>query len=168
MRKIVFGLLAAIIVLTWPMSLVIDPPKFKTETIFYKIETEEQRLFLLKHGLDHSFIKRIFYNKYTIYKDRYLSNLGVFFDINNYFFKMHPREDASSINFRNKFPFWSVIFLIPGLMVVVSRRKIILVVLAIEGLVLACLKNFDGFDMVAYIPISLILFEGMNKIWPRK
>lgn len=150
--------------MTWPVSVWKERPSFKTETIFYEVGREEARINLIKLGLDDSQMKRLFYSKYVFYKDRYLSNLMVFFDINNYFFKLHPREDAATVGYRIKFPFWSVIFFVPGLMVAVKKNKLILWSIVGAGLLLSFLRNFDGFDMLVYIQFSLILFWGMKLI----
>lgn len=155
--------LLLLIIGSWGTSLLTQPPKLKLATIFYPIIGEEKRIFDEKKGLDTSQIKVIYYNKTTIYSNRYWNNFFGLLDINSYFFGGHPREDVSDRVFRTKI-IWILVFpFILGLW----RIRIGWKWLGILFL-LALLKNPDGWDFILAIPMMLILDNGINnahRLW---
>lgn len=162
MRKVVLFL---IIAGWWGWGLLKEPSHWSLETIFYPPAGEEKRLFEEKKGLDTSPVKRFYYNKATIYFNRYTANFFGLLDINSYFFGGHPREDVSGRVFRLKI-FWLLVLpFFLGLWRMRLGRKW-LVVLA----VLAILKNPDGWDFIMTVPIGLIIdngFTNLEKWWRR-
>ena len=157
--------LIILIISSWGTSLITQPPKWKLSTIFYPIVGEEKRIFDEKKGLDTSSIKRIYYNKTTIFSNRYWNNFFGLLDINGYFFKSHPREDVSDRVFRTKL-LWVLIF---PFIIGIWRIKLGWKWLGVLFL-LALLKNPDGWDLVLAIPIAQILDNGITnaqEIWKK-
>lgn len=162
MRKFV---IFVIVIGGWGWSLWQNPSQWSLETIFYPPVGEERRLFEEKKGLDTSSVKRLYYNKATIYLNRYTTNFFGLLDVNSYFFRGHPREDVSGRVFRSKV-FWLLILpFFSGLWRVKLGGKW-LVILA----VLAVLKNPDGWDLIMVVPIGLIINNGFTNLeqWWRK
>lgn len=166
LKKIIFWLLMLEIMISWPLSLIKSPPKTSFETIFYSFSNDEQWTYSKKLALDTSKIKRFYYNKITIFKQRYINNFLVLTDLNNYFFTMHPREDVSGVNYRFKFPFLAIIFLIVAIKVTINQKKYFKIWLIIfcEMLILSFLKQMDGFDILLYIPITFLLYLGAKEL----
>jgi hypothetical protein len=165
-KKIIFGILVAVILASWPWSMVKNPAKFKLETIFYSASADEKWAFSKKVALDTSSIKKFYYNKMTIVKERYFKNFLVSIDLNNYFFAMHPREDVSGVDYRFKYPWWTIIFLVLGIKVAVRNKKIkkIGIIFLVEILLLSFLKYMDGWDLILYFPISWLMILGAKEI----
>ena len=169
LKKISFGLVAFLVLVMWPLSLILNPPKTSFKTIFYQDKIEELK-YLEKLSLDTSLVKRFYYNKTTIHKQRYLDNFLVLADLNNYFFIMHPREDVSGVNYRFKFPFVTIFFLVMAIKVTINQKKYYKIWLIILGqiLVLSFLKQMDGLDIFLYIPITFLLYLGAKEITKHK
>ena len=165
-KKIIFGLLILEIMISWPLSLLKSPPKINFASIFYTPSHDEQWSYKTKLALDTSKIKRIYYNKTTIFKQRYLGNFLVLSDLNNYFFVMHPREDVSGVNYRFKYPFWAILFLLVAIKVTINQKKYFKLWLIILGemLILSFFKEMDGLDILLYIPITFLLYSGVKEI----
>jgi len=165
-KKIILGILIVEIIISWPLSLIKKPTKIRLETIFYPVTQEENWNFQKKLALDTSRIKKFYYNKTTIIKDRYFKNLLVLTDLNNYFFSMHPREDISGVNYRFKYPFWTIIFLVLGIKATVKNKKYTWIwrLMLFEMLVLSFLKQMDGWDIILFLPISWLMILGVKEI----
>lgn len=165
-KKIIFTLLILEILICWPLSLIKKPVNISFKTIFFPITEQERIIFEEKLSLDTSRIKRFYYNKSTIIKDRYFKNFLVLVDSNNYFFIMHPREDVSDIDYRFKYPFWAIIFLILAISVTIKNKKYFKVwlIILVEVIVLSFLKQTDGLDLLLYLPISYLLYLGAKQI----
>jgi hypothetical protein len=166
LKKIIFWILLLEIIVSWPLSLIISPPKIKFETIFYPLSNDEQWDYSKKLALDTSKIKRFYYNKTTVFKQRYLSNFLVLTDLNNYFFIMHPREDVPGLDYRFKYPFVTILFLIIAIKVTINQKKYFKIWFLIlsEMMVLSFLKQLDGFDLLLYIPITFLLYLGAKEL----
>lgn len=164
-KKIIFWILIGEILISWPLSLVKKPVKISFETIFYPVTQEESLDFQQKIALDTSQIKRFYYNKTTILKERYLKNFLVLTDLNNYFFTMHPREDVSGVDYRFKYPFWTIIFLISAIKITVKNKKYFKVWLGllIGIMILSFLKKVDGLDFILFFPITYLLYLGVKE-----
>lgn len=165
-KKIILGILIIEIIISWPISLIKKPAKFKLETIFYPTSQDEEWNFQKKLALDTSKIKRLYYNKTTILKDRYFKNFLALTDSNNYFFIMHPREDISGIDYRIKYPFWAIVFLILGIGVTLKNKKYFWMwgVVFGEMMMLSFLKQMDGWDIILFLPISWLIFLGVKSL----
>lgn len=152
-----------VIIATWATSLIFQPNKWSLNTIFYPIIGEEKRIFDEKKGLDTSEIKVIYYNKTTVYFDRYWKNFFSLLDINGYFFGGHPREDVSDKVFRFKI-FWMLV--VPFVIGLWKLRLSWIWLLVI--FILSFLKNPDGWDLILIIPIGMVINNGFNnlsKLW---
>jgi len=163
-KKIIFSLLILGIIISWPISLLKKPASISINTIFFPITQEEQVSINTKLGLDTSLVKKIYYNRTTVYKDRYINNFLILIDPNNYFYIMHPREGIPDIVNRFKYPFWLIIFLIPGIYSSIRNKKyhIIWLVFFVEILILSVFKRIDGLDLILFFPISYILYLGVK------
>lgn len=161
-KNFFLGIIFAAILISWPISLIKKPAQIKFETIFYPATESEKIDFENKLALDTSGLKRFYYNKTTIYKERYLKNFLVLMDLNNYFFEMHPREDVSGVDYRTKYPFWTIIFLISAIGATVRNKKYskVWLIILFEILVLSFFKKVDGLDFILFIPISWLLILG--------
>lgn len=161
-KKIIFWLLILEIIISWPLSVIKNPPKVSFVTIFYPVSNDEQWNYSKKLALDTSKIKRLYYNKTTIYKQRYVDNFLVLTDLNNYFFTMHPREDVSGVSYRFKFPFVAIIFLVVAIKVTVNEKKYFKIWLVLLGeiFILAFLKQMDGLDLLLFPSLIYLLFLG--------
>jgi len=165
-KKVIWGILILELVISWPLSLIRKPAAFDKETIFYSATEEEKWNFEKELALDTSKFKKFYYNKTTIIKDRYLKNFLVMMDLNNYFFAMHPREDVSGVDYRFKYPFVAILFLVLAIKVTVRNKKYLKVwgVIFLEILTLAFLKQIDGWDLILYFPITYLLIIGSREI----
>jgi len=161
-KKILFGLLILEILISWPISLFITPASISFNTIFFPITQEEQVSINTKLGLDSSLVRKFYYNRTTAFKDRYINNVLILIDPNNYFYIMHPREGIPDIVNRFKYPFWAIIFLIPGIYITIRDKKYfkIWLLTTIEILILSFFKKIDGLDLVLFLPISYLLYLG--------
>ena len=165
-KKIVLGIILVTILISWPISLVKKPAQIKFETIFYPATESEKIDFEKKLALDTSRLKKIYYNKTTVIKERYLKNFLVLIDLNNYFFEMHPREDVTEVDYRFKYPFLTIIFLISAIGMTAKNKKYIKIwlIILIEILVLSFFKKVDGIDFVLFIPMSWLLILGAKNL----
>jgi len=165
-KKIILGIIIIEIVISWPLSLIKKPVQIKFDSIIYPTTQDEHLSFQNKLSLDTSRIKRFYYNKTTILKERYLKNFLVNMDLNNYFFTMHPREDVSGVDYRFKYPFWAIIFLIPAIKITLKNKKYrkIWWLLLGEIMVLSLFKQMDGLDLILFLPITCLLSIGAKEI----
>lgn len=160
-KKIISTLLIVEILIAWPLSIVKKPINWNSKTIFDQPSYQEEYAFSKKLALDTSKIKKIYYNKLTIVKDRYWKNFLVQLDLNNYFFVMHPREDVSGVNHRFKYPFWAILFLVVAIKSTIEKNKFkVWKLILLFSLVLAIIKQSDGWDLMMYGPTSYLLCLG--------
>jgi hypothetical protein len=163
-KKILFVLLIVEILICWPLSLIKKTPNISFKTIFFPITQEEQVSINTKLGLDTSLVKKFYYNRTTVFKDRYINNVLILIDPNNYFFMMHPREGIPDIVNRFKYPFWAIIFLIPGIYITIRNKKYFKIwfLFFTEILILSFFKKIDGLDLILFLPISWLLYLGIK------
>jgi hypothetical protein len=133
---------------------------FFGSSIFYFEHNDQQKIIRQGYLYPNIYLARLFQNKPTIYKDRFLFNFFSVIDPNNYFFGYHPRQITADNQNLQKFPFLSLSFFLIGLFHSVLKRKWFLVSLLIIFINLALLKNFDKTDGVLWLPLSGILIEG--------
>jgi len=165
-KKLIWGIVIFEIAIAWPLSLIKKPVYFNNETIFYPATKEEIWNFEKELALDTSWFKKIYYNKTTIIKERYLGNFLVMMDLNNYFFIMHPREDVSGVDYRFKYPFVAILFLILAIRTTVKNKKYFKVwgIILGEIFILSFLKQVDGWDLVLFFPITYLLIKGSEEV----
>jgi len=165
-NKVLWLILVTGIIISWPLSLINKPVHFDKATIFYPATEEETWNFEKKLALDTSKIKKFYYNKSTIIKDRYLKNFLVMMDLNNYFFGMHPREDVSGVAYRFKYPFEAILFFIMAIKATCKNKKYrkIWLIILIEIIILSFLKQIDGWDVILYFSITYLLVMGSKEL----
>lgn len=165
-KKTIWLILVLEMIVSWPLSLIKKPAHFDKTTIFYPVEETERWNFEKKLALDTSRFKKFYYNKTTIIKDRYLKNLGVMIDTNNYFFSTHPREDVSGVDYRLKYPFTMILFLILAIKVTVKNKKYLKIwgLVLVEILFLSFLKKIDGWDLILYPLITYLIYLGSKEL----
>lgn len=163
-KKILYILLILEILICWPISLIKTPANISFRTIFFPITQEEQISINTKLGLDTSLVKKFYYNRTTAFKDRYVNNVSILIDPNNYFFIMHPREGIPDIVNRFKYPFWAILFLIPGIYITIRNKKYFKIwfLFFAEILILSFFKKIDGLDLILFLPISWLLYLGVK------
>ncbi len=110
-------------------------------------------------------LARIFENKTTPYQEKYMANIFISLDLNNYFFALHPQEVGGNQNL-NKYPFLAIIFFLVGLFSIPDEKsKTWLYSIFLSSVLsLAFLSNQDKLDLIMYLPISLLIYNGLNKI----
>lgn len=168
MKKII----AITILLFWPINLLINNNKGQeirldrfTKTVFVQDYQAEQRV-LDKINLYPSIIfARIYQNKARIYLDKINDNFFALIDPNNYFFGFHPREIIGNRNI-TKFPFISIIFFFIGLFYFknVKYKSFVSYFFVISIFYLSLLENFDGPDLLLWLPITFVVLHGLSKI----
>lgn len=167
LKKMVTWLAILVALLSWPISYYIDPPIFNPEPIVY-FDQRDELVHQQKLALIFSPAKRVFYNKYSVYLERYTENLFYLVDINNYFFSGHPREDISGLSHRFKYPYiYLVPFLVGGLVVISSQSKkrlLMFTLTIIAVLITPVFRNMDGFDFLMFFPISYLIVRGIKAI----
>lgn len=161
-KKILFGLLILEVLISWPISLVKTPANISFKTIFFPRTQAELFSINTKLGLDTNLVRKFYYNRTTVFKDRYINNVLILIDPNNYFYIMHPREGIPDIVNRFKYPFWAIIFLIPGIYITIKDKKYykIWLLIVVEILILSIFNKIDGLDLILFLPISWLLYLG--------
>ncbi len=156
----------------WPVSffLVNRPTHFqifnnslKSGTVFQVSPLDYDSL-VKKVGLfPNRNLARLEQNKLTPIISKYNLNFFSLLDPNNYFFGFHPRENVIPNQNLIKFPPLSVLFLLIGLYYwqKLNHHKLIFYAIIFFVLILSFLKIFDGFDLVLYFPLALILVHGL-------
>jgi hypothetical protein len=165
-KKIIWLVVVIEVVISWPLSMLKKPAHFNKELIFYPETSDESWDFEKKLALDTSKFKRFYYNKTTVIKNRYFKNMMVMMDLNNYFFAMHPREDVSGVDYRFKYPFSTILFLVLAIKMTVKNKKYLKIwgVFLLLVLLLSFLKQFDGWDLILFFPISYLLIIGSKEL----
>lgn len=138
---------------------------FKDNSIFYHSRDDEQ--YVLREGYLYPtvWMSRLFQNKPSIYLDRFKSNFFALSDPNNYFFGFHPREIEGENQNLQKFPSLAILFFLFGLYFLPSDRRWRFIALSLFSLVvlLSFLRNFDRYDLILFIPLSLLIVYGLDK-----
>lgn len=116
-------------------------------------------------------LARLFHNKTDLYQEKFKANIFTSLDPNNYFFALHPREIFENQNL-NKFPYPALIPFFVGLFYLAAyKHKIWIVSVLLAGVFsIALINNRDKFDLILYLPIFLICFLGLEKLFnlPKK
>ena len=143
----------------WPWSLIKDRPKWEMKTIFGPAEEMERINLDQKLALDTSQIKRFYYGRWTIYKDRYVKNFFNLLDVNGYFFAGHPREGVPGIVYRNCFPWWLLPIWLWGCFKVKWKWWWLGPLLIVP-----LFKNGDGWNLVMWWPMTVIFLAGVKDL----
>lgn len=110
-------------------------------------------------------LARVFENKTTVYQDKFKSNIFTSLDLNNYFFSLHPREIGDNQNL-TKYSYLTLIPFLIGLFFLYDspNKKWIVVVFIATVITVAFINNQDRFDILLYLPVSLICLHGLRKL----
>lgn len=154
----------------WPLNFVINYDKisFSVKTIFEN-DYQGEQLVLRNIGLYPTpLLARVFQNKPRIYLTKYLQNFFILTDPNTYFFALHPQPLPGNVNL-SKFPFMGVYFFLIGIFYFQKSRFKYLTIstLTLSVVFLSALKNFEGFDIVLWFPMSLIIINGINVFYDK-
>ena len=149
----------------WPLNLFLNFNKlhFSTQTVFKNDYQGEQLVLRNIHLYPTPIFARVFQNKPRIYLTKYIDNFFVLTDINYYFFASHPVPITGNVNMF-KYPFLDIFFFLVGLLYISKSKykKVILVILVPAILALSTFTIFDGPDFILWVPISLIIINGIN------
>ncbi len=151
------------------ISLAIFVAFFKPffgQTIFTKDYEAQQLVIRNIHLYPNPLLARVFQNKGKIYYDKAVGNFFTLTDPNNYFFALHPRPISVDNQNLYKYPFVSLVFFFIGVYYLKNfRQKNFTLTLFTSSIIcLMILKNFDRNDFILYLPISLIIYHGINTL----
>lgn len=143
---------------TFFANSIFTPDPLANDTLVKKITLIPNRKFA-----------RIFENKTTIFQDKLKSNFFLSVDLNNYFFALHPQESVDNQNL-TKYPTLALIPFLTGLYYIFEdkRKKWIINTFLAGVFAIAFINNLDRYDVVFMLPISLICFYGLKKIYLSK
>ena len=139
---------------------------FWGQTVF-KTDYEAQQSVIRKSQLyPNVFMARSFQNKARIPLDKITYNFFALIDPNNYFFGFQPRQIIVNNQNIDKFPFVSLIFFIFGLYTINKNqnKKFVLITLFASLISLIVLNSFDRNDFILWLPLSLVILHGVNKL----
>lgn len=110
-------------------------------------------------------LARVFENKTTVSQEKFKANTFLFLDPNNYFFSLHPREIGDNQNLV-KYPYLAIIPFLLGLYYILENiHKRWLITIFIAAIVsLGFINNPDRYDLLLYLPISMLCFYGLKKL----
>lgn len=157
------------ILILWPVNLLIsrDLPKPEIpKTIFAKDYQAEQLILRNIHLYPNVILARVFQNKGRIYLNKFTDNFFALTDPNNYFFGLHPRPIVPNNRNLFKFPFIGIIFFGYGIFTIKKYKYKPQLITAFSVLIaiLSVLKNFDGYDFVLWIPVSIVIIHGIQML----
>ncbi len=140
--------------------------EFKGQTVFHKDHEAEQQIVLNISAYPNRFMARFFQNKSRIYTDKLAGNFFALTDLNNYFFGLHPRPIAVNNQNLFKYPFVAIVFFLYGLFYIFRSKESRFIVLSVVAslISLSCLNNFDRIDFILWLPVSLIIIYGVNRL----
>lgn len=159
-RNIFNYLLIALVV---GSSLFFAWKPFLGSSIFYFSLDDQQKIIRQTYLYPDIYTARLFQNKLTIYTNRFLFNFFALIDPNNYFFGFHPREIAVENQNLQKFPFLTAGFFLIGLYHAIRNKRCLLGAIVVILVNLALLKNFDKTDAILWLPLSILIIDGIIK-----
>lgn len=149
----------------WPLNLFLNFNKlhFSITSVFKNDYQAEQLVLRNTELYPDVLMARVFENKARIYINKYTGNFFALTDLNNYFFALHPEPLTGNINMF-KYPFLDLVFFLIGIFYFAQSKykKLIFFILIPGILILSCLIDFEGFDFILWIPISLIIINGIE------
>lgn len=133
---------------------IFTPDPLATDTLIKKISLIPSRN-----------LARIYENKTTIPQEKYKANIFLSLDLNNYFFSLHPREEGNNQNL-NKYPYLAIIPFLLGLFFILENvhKKWLITVFIAAILSLGFINNQDRYDLLIFLPVSLLCFYGLKKL----
>jgi len=157
-------------IIIFALSLVVFLLSFKSfagQTVFVRDYEGEQLVIRNIHLYPNVFMARLFQNKPRIYLNKITGNFFVLTDPNNYFFALHPRPILIDNQNLNKYPFFAIVFFIVGIFTLdKSKYKNFVIISSLSAITaLSILTNFDRNDFILWVPVSLIIIHGVEKIF---
>lgn len=161
MKKIPLGIYAVLLILmslfsykTFYAYSIFTPDPLARDTLIKKISLIPSRN-----------LARIFENKTTVSQEKFKDNIFLSSDLNNYFFSLHPREVGGNQNL-NKYPYLAIVPFLLGLFFILENihRKWITTTYIAAVISIGLINNQDKFDVLIYLPISLLCFYGLKKL----
>jgi len=137
---------------------------FWGQTIF-KPDYEARQLILRNINLYPTpLFARTFQNKGVVILNKFNNNFFSLIDPTNYFFGFHPRENYVDNQNLDKFPYLSLPFFLVGLFFIKKYKyKFFLIASFTSSLfVLSILTNFDRNDFILYVPLTIIILNGIK------
>lgn len=133
---------------------IFTPDPFRQDTLIKKISLIPSRT-----------LARVFENKATVPLDKYTSNFFTSMDLNNYFFALHPRENADN-QILDKAPLLALIPFLIGFFYLSrnKHRKWLGVVFLSAVLSFAFINNQDRYDFLVFFPFILLIYFGLLEI----
>lgn len=137
---------------------------FKGQTIFTLDYQARQQVLRNITLYPNPLIARMFQNKARVYSDKFISNLFALTDPNNYFFNFHPREITITNQNLGKYPFLAIVFALIGILVLGKSENREFIITSFVSLIisLSVLNSFDRNDFILWLPISLLIVEGVK------
>jgi hypothetical protein len=154
-------------IILWPLNLILNFNKlhFSVQSVFKNDYQGEQLVLRNTELYPDVLMARVFQNKPRIYINKYVGNFLALTDPNNYFFALHPEPITGNVNMF-KYPFLDIVFFLAGIFYIAKSKykKLIFLILIPTILILSTLVNFEGFDFILWIPVSLIIINGINAL----
>ncbi len=154
-----------LVLLLIPLAVLFSSPKaFYTYSVFTPDPLRFDTLIKKINLIPNRNLARVFENKTTVPVEKYLSNLFLELELNNYFFALHPREIIGENQGLQKFPFLALFPFLYGLFLLPKHKdsKWIITIFIISILAVSFINNPDKFDFVLYLPVSLICLLGIK------
>ena len=153
-----------VLIIVSVLILILFLKPFFGQTIFITDRDSQQQIIQKGNLYNSVFLARLFQNKARIPLDKFTNNFFSLTDPNNYFFGFAPRQITVDNQNLKKFPFLSLPFLLVGLYYFTKQKhwKLISAVLIAIIINLSLLTNFDRNDFILWIPLSLVIFHGLN------
>lgn len=137
---------------------------FRGQSIF--VEDYEARQMVIRNQklYPHPYLSRTFHNKAKVVFDKANQNFFEMIDPGNYLFGFAPRQVIERGQNLNKFPFLALPFFALGVYFIrLNRDKKYIFTAFFAGITsLAPLTLYDRHDFILYVPLSLILIQGLN------
>lgn len=165
----------------WPISFfltnqpthfeILNPNRISLKNSVFVVSPLDYDTLVKSIGLFKSrSLARLEYNRFTPMVAKYSLNFFSLIDPNNYFFGFHPRENVIPNQNLIKFPPLSIVFFLTGLYLWsnLKHHRFIFSLSLISILSLSFLNIFDGFDLILYLPLALIIRHGLRQFSAKK
>ncbi len=155
-----FVIIASLIIL----MLFFKP--FRNQSIFVTDNNSKQEVIQKIHLYPNIPLARLFQNKARIYLDKLNNNFFSLTDPSNYFFGFQPRQISLNNQNLDKYPFLTLIPFLFGTYYFGKNKNLKFILITFIGsiLTLSLLTNFDRHDFILWLPISLVIIFGLDKL----
>jgi hypothetical protein len=144
--------------------LIVFVKPFFGQTIFITDRDSKQELIEKGNLYNSVFLARLFQNKARIPIDKFTNNFFAITDPGNYFFGFAPRQITIDNQNLKKFPFLTLPLILIGLYFISKNKnkKFVITILVASIINLGLLTNFDRSDFILWIPLFLLIVDGIN------